>query len=409
MSRMRHAVFVAPFLAETTLRFVDAAASSPDASIHLVSQDPLTRVPPGLQQKLASHVQVPDATRTTPLVETIEKIGQKVGRVERLLGTLEQLQVPLGEVRDRLGIRGMRAGPARNFRDKSLMKTVLQEAGLPCAQHRLVISTEAAWEFARTIGYPIVVKPPAGAGARGTHRVDEEQALAACLHLMQPSRQHPLLLEQFITGEEHSFDSICLGGKLVWHSINRYFPTPLEVIEQPWIQWCVLSPREVDGPEWADITRTAAETLRALGMQTGLSHLEWFRREDGSVAISEVAARPPGAQFTTLASYAGDFDLYQAWARLMLFDEFDARPRPYAAGAAFLRGQGQGRVKAIHGIDEVDRELGQMVVESKLPRRGQSPTGSYEGEGYVIVRHPETQEVEKALARIVQLIRVDLA
>ena len=44
----------------------------------------------------------------------------------------------------------------------------------------------------------------------------------------------------------------------------------------------------------------------------------------------------------------------------------------------------------------------------KLPHVGQSPASSYEGEGYVILRHPETAVVEQALLRLISLIRVEL-
>ena len=79
---------------------------------------------------------------------------------------------------------------------------------------------------------------------------------------------------------------------------------------------------------------------------------------------------------------------------------------PFAAGAAYLRGQGSGTVQAVDGIRETFRDLGEMVVEHKIPRLGQPPTGSYEGEGYVIVRHPSTAAVEEALQRIVGRVRV---
>ena len=136
--------------------------------------------------------------------------------------------------------------------------------------------------------------------------------------------------------------------------------------------------------------------------------MEWFRRPDGRIAISEVAARPPGAQFTSLISYAHDFDLYSAWARLLVFEEFTRPERMFACGAAYLRGQGQGRITGLEGLERVQRELGDLVLEAKLPQVGQSPTGTYEGEGYVIVRHPETSVVEAALKKLVETIRVRL-
>jgi hypothetical protein len=168
-------------------------------------------------------------------------------------------------------------------------------------------------------------------------------------------------------------------------------------------------PRDVGGAEFAPIRDAGFRALAALGLETGLSHMEWFKLRRGRIAISEVGARPPGAQITSLLSWAHDLDFYRAWPRLMIFDEFEPPPRRYAVGAAYFRGQGKGVVHAIHGLDEVQKKFGHLVVESRLPRIGQSPSDSYEGDGYVIVRHPESNVVEHALRQIVSAVRVELA
>ncbi len=405
---MPNIVFVAPFLLEATLRFIDAACSLPDTRVGLLSQDPLERVPGATRERLAAHAQVNDALDPPCIAEGVKRLGAEMGGVDRLLGALEELQVPLGQVREMLGITGMAGETARKFRDKALMKEVLRDAGLPCARHSRVASEEAAIEFGKEVGYPIIVKPTVGSGSRQIFRADSEDRLRDLLSLGAPRADGETMLEEFITGEEHSFDSVCLGGKIVWWSVSDYFPTPLDVLNHPWIQWCVVLPRELDLPEYVEIRRQAEQALGALGMVNGLSHMEWFRREDGSVAISEVGARPPGAQFTTLISYAHDIDLYKAWAKLMVFDEFDPPERRFAAGAAFLRGQGRGRIKAIHGLNEVRREIGAVAVEARLPRIGAPPSGAYDGDGYIIVRHPETEVVREALGRILSGIQVEI-
>jgi D-alanine-D-alanine ligase-like ATP-grasp enzyme len=405
---MRNAIFVAPYLLDTTARFVLGAAELPETRLGLVTHEPLEKVPPGLRGKLADHLRVENALDPGQLGSAVRHMSKRLGSADRLIGTLEELQVPLAEVREAFGIPGMRAEAARNFRDKSRMKSVLQSHGIPCARHRLVLGPDEARAFAREASFPLVVKPPAGAGARNTFRIDDDMRLGQWLAAAPPTRENPALLEEFLTGEEHSFDSVMVEGRLIFHSISRYLPTPLQVLETPWIQWCVILPREIDGPEYEAIRATAARALAVLGMETGLSHMEWFRKPDGGVAISEVAARPPGAQFTTLLSYAHDLDFYAAWARLAVYDEFPVPERRWAVGAAFLRGQGSGRVRAVHGLEEVAKEVGPVVVEARLPKPGQSPGGGYEGDGYVVVRHRDTEAVERALARIVTGIRVEL-
>jgi len=406
---MPNVIFVAPYFLETTLRFVDGAARLPGVRFGLVSTDPEEKLPPGLRSRLHAHWRVDDCLDPEQIVWAARGIAGKIGPPERMIATLEELQVPMAEARATLGVKpGLSVEAARNFRDKARMKSVFESHGLPCARHRLVGSREAARAFAAEVGFPIVVKPPAGAGARNTFRVDGPERLEEVLGVVPLHESSPTLLEEFVLGDEHSFDSVCIGGRPVWHSISRYYPTPLEVVENPWIQWCVLLPRAIDGPEFDPIRDAGFRALRALGLESGLTHMEWFRRRDGSIAISEVAARPPGAQFTTLISYAHDFDLYKAWARLAVCDEFEVPQRKWAVGVAFLRGQGRGRVRGIYGIEKIASEVGPLLAEVKMPREGQTPSGTYEGDGYVVVRHADTAMVEKALALLVSNIRVEL-
>ena len=93
----------------------------------------------------------------------------------------------------------------------------------------------------------------------------------------------------------------------------------------------------------------------------------------------------------------------------MAFDEFEPPPRRYSAGAAYVRGMGSGRVRHVFGLQEAQRRFGSLVVEAKIPQQGQSPSDSYEGDGYIIVRHPDSEVVEDALQQIVKIIRVELA
>lgn len=402
------AAFVAPFLLEATTRFVAAAAQLPGVRLGLITTEPSSSLPPLLREHLAGHWRVDDALDPRQIAEAVTGLSGQMGRIERLVAALEQLQVPLAQVREALGIAGMDEQTAVNVRDKARMKTVLRAAGIPCARHQLVTGVTEAVAFAEEVGFPLVAKPPAGAGAQATYRLDSVDALRGWLQVVAPSGPDPGLLEEFLTGEEHTFNSVTLGDQTVWGSIADYLPPPLDVLRNPWVQWTVLLPRQIDGPQYASIHRIGPAALQALGVRDSLTHMEWFRRPDGSVAVSEVAARPPGAQITSMLGYVHDVDFHRVWAELVVLGSFSPPERRYAAGTAYLRGQGKGRVRAVHGADALQRELGHLVVEARLPQPGQSASSSYEGEGYVTVRHPETGVVQDALQRIVSGIRVEL-
>lgn len=405
---MKHVVFAIPYLFETSLRFLKSTLELPGVGVSIVTAEPLEKFDSEIRRALVGHEQLADPLSAAQLVAASRALSRRHGPVDHLIGVLEQLQVPLAEARAALGLPGVSVEAAHNFRDKSRMKNVLQQHGLPCARHRLATSESEVRQFLDEVGFPIVMKPQAGAGAVNTFRLDDTSQLAQMLRQFPPNPAHPMLLEEFIVGEEHSFDSVFIDGKPLWHSISRYSPGPLAVMQNDWIQWTVLLPRRIDGPEFDPIRKAAIPALRALGKVTGLSHMEWFRRKDGSVAISEVGVRPPGAQFVSLMSWAHDVDMYKAWARLMVENRFDPPERKYATGAAYFRGQGSGRVAAIHGLEEAQRAAGSLVVEVKLPKEGQSKATGYEGEGFAILRDPDTEVVAAGLKRVIETVRVEL-
>jgi Carbamoyl-phosphate synthase L chain, ATP binding domain len=405
---MTVAGFVAPYLLDTTTRFAAAAARLPGVATALITCEPEDRLPPQLRPHLAGHWRIDDPLDEGQIAAAVQGLSRQLGPVERLLAVLEQLQVPLARVREHLGIPGMDPVTANNFRDKAQMKTVLRAAGVPCARHKLAVSAADALEFAERVGFPLVVKPPAGAGAKSTFRLDDAADLSAWLGTVPPGPDRPAQMEEFLTGDEGSYDSVMVDGQVVWDSVSNYLPTPLEVLRNPWMQWVVLLPREISGPEYAGIRGVAPQALKALGLTTGLTHMEWFRRPDGSVAVSEVGARPPGAQITSMLCYAHDFDLYTAWARLMVDGRFDPPERKWAAGTVYLRGQGAGQVRATRGLDALPPGVAALVVDSRLPRVGQPSSGSYEGDGHITIRHPDTEVVTAALRQIVSTVRVEL-
>jgi hypothetical protein len=409
-SPVRHVVFVAPRFLRNTLRYLAAFVELPGARVSVVSEDPESSLSPALRERIAGHYAVGSCLDGSELARACRAIAQGVGPIDRLNGVLEQLQLPLAEARDAVGIEGMSLAVARNFRDKDRMKEVLRGADVPVARSLLATSVDELKAFAEAVGFPIVVKPPAGLGARGTFRIASEDQLRALFTLgLAPTPAQPAQVEEFVIAREHTCETVTIHGRPVWRSGTRYYPGPLEVLENPWMQYVVLLPREADDPTWRSFDAINDAALRALGIGTALTHMEWFRRADGSMLVNEVGARPPGVHIMPLMSLCHETDMVAAWAELMTFDRFEARPRTWAAGAAFFRGQGRGeRVVAVHGREEAKAEVGDALVEAQLPTPGQPRAESYEGEGHAIVRHATTEGALEALSQLVTRVRIEL-
>jgi biotin carboxylase len=401
--------YITPNFTANAVRFIEAFTSVYNVRLIIISQEPVSLLPSWEQSRISISRQVQDVFDKWTIIKTLTDLQKITGPIHRILGATEQLQVPIAEARLALGIPGMNTETAQNFRDKARMKTLFDENGIPCARHELVNDYDSAIAFTKKCPYPLVVKPVAGAGSQTTFKVNNNEEMLNAFTTLGHKAAEGVIIEEFIIGDEFSLDTFSLNGKILGQSINQYFPTPLEVMSNAWIQWRVQLRKDTHGKTFEDIRKAGKKALDVLGMKTGLSHMEWFRRKDGSIAISEVAARPPGAQFTTLISRACDFDVIRAWVDLMLFDKGIEHEIKYASGAAYLRGQGQGKVSHVEGLSDIRSKYGDIITDIRIPKPGQEKSASYEGEGFIILRHPDQKVVEEALADIVSVVKVHLA
>lgn len=410
---MPHIALVAPHFLENTNRYVKAFTNLEGVKLSVISEDAEKALPKALRERIAGHYQIKSVGAASELARAIKGIQKGLGPVDRLTGALEQLQLPMAEARELTGVPGMRPEIARRFRDKDVMKEVLRKKGVPVAASALVSSPKELQAFVDRVGLPIIVKPQAGVGSRGTHRIETKDDVKAVIEKMPPSAKSPLQAEQFIRAREFTCETVSIHGKTVWRSGTRYFPTPLEVLETPWMQYCVMLPREVEAP-WTDFAPINEAALQALFgddpkvVGTAITHMEWFLKDDGKMFVSEVGARPPGVQIMPLMSIANEVDMIAKWAELIAFDRFTPPPaRKWAGGAAMFRGQGNGkRIVEVKGLKKALELVGDALVDIRAPKVGMARASGYEGEGFALVRHPKTEGVKTALLALIENVQV---
>jgi biotin carboxylase len=404
---MIHVAFVAPFFSENMRHCLACFADIPGVQLGVITQEHENRLPPDVRECVSAHYRIDDTGNADQIAEGARGIKQQLGGLDQLESYLEMLQVPVAEARDALGLHGISGTVARNFRDKNLMKDVLRRAGVPVARQALVHDAEDARRFVAEVGFPIVLKPLAGLGARDTMRATDDASMSSALNALLPSRDNPVQAEEFVRGEEHSFESATVDGKSVWSSSVRYLPSPLQVIENAWMQYCLVMPREIHEPHVKEFAPVNAQALDALGLENGISHMEWFLREDNTPVVSEVGARPPGANIMPMLHAAHGADPWAAWARLVVNKSWEFPSREFAAGCVFLRAKGGGAaVQQVEGVEAMKKDLGSRIFDYRLPSPGQPRSTHYEGDGWVIVRHAETSEVVESMRAILSRVQI---
>ena len=298
-------------------------------------------------------------------------------------------------LREEFGLPGMTVAQTLPFRDKERMKQVLDAAGVRTPRHASTSTVAGVWEAAERIGYPIIVKPIAGAGSADTYRVDSAEQLAEVLPMLRHVPE--VSVEEFVDGEEFTFDTICAGGKILFESVLWYRPRPLQMRLHEWVSPVSIVLRDLSVPDLQGGREMGRQVLDALGFQTGFTHMEWYRTASGEAVFGEIGARPPGARVVDLINYSTEGDTYAGWAHAVLHGRLQQPlTQRFNAGSIFKRARGVGRITGVDGLDALRATYGEDILLVDVlpigtPRRDWRTT--VVGDGWVVVRHHELSRV----------------
>ncbi|MCP3958633.1 MAG: ATP-grasp domain-containing protein [bacterium] len=360
-----------------------------------LGDQPVEMLPEAARESLSDYLRVRNLFDEGAVVEEVKQWAERVA-IDRVECLWEPGMILAARLREALGLPGMTVEETVPFRDKERMKQVLDDAGIRTPRHRRAATAEEVREGVASVGFPVCVKPIAGAGSADTYRVDGEDELEQVLDRI--THVPEVSVEEFIEGEEYTFDTICSGGRVHYHNVAWYRPRPLIGRTEEWISPQTISLRTVEAPQVAPGVEMGHAVLEALGFRTGFTHMEWFLK-DGEAVFGEIGARPPGARSVDIMNYASDIDVYTGWAEAVCHGRFSQTvERKYNAAVIFKRAQGEGRIRRIDGLETLLHELGDAVVDVDLLPIGaqrRNWRATLISDGYLIVRH---RDLESAMA-----------
>ena len=353
-------------------------------------------------------VQVANIHNPDQLIQASRNLIEKHGPLAHIVTAQETLLEPVAKTREALDVPGMSSATVRGTLNKSLLKSTLRSAAIQTPPDRLVTSISAAIRFISVTGFPIMLKPLSGSGALATLLIHTAGDLDHALQLMQPSIEHPILAETYLHGQELCLDTITLYNEPLLYSICCYYPSILEALEDPEKQWTCIMPREIDDDVYRDFIEQGLAAVRALSVGNSFTHMEGFLDTHGKLlGFTDATLRPAGARIGPMLGFAYDIDPYRAWARVAVDGCFDGPwERKYAVGTIFLRGTGSGVIERVDGIELIDRDLSDLIVDSCWPRSGARKSETYTGDGYVTIRHQNTNEVYAALEFVRNKVKI---
>ena len=388
---MTNVVMISPGYPQEMAYFTRGLAAV-GATVIGVGDQPRDAVPAPAREALAhyEHVSLADEDAVGAALRGLSR-HISIDRVECLW---EPYMILAARLRESLGLPGMTVQQTLPFRDKEQMKRTLDAAGIRTPWHASATTVADVWAAAEKIGYPLIVKPIAGAGSADTYRVDSPAALSEVLPLLRHVPE--VSVEEFVEAEEFTYDTVCAGGRILFEHVLWYRPRPLQMAQHEWVSPVAISLRDLGVPHLQGGRRMGQQVIEALGFETGFTHMEWYLKPDGEVVFGEIGARPPGVRVVDQMNFNTDGDVYIGWAEAVVHGRMRQLEHRYNVGMICKRARGVGRITSVQGMDGLLAQYGDDVVLVDLlpvgaPRRDWR--ASTIGDGIVIVRHHELQRV----------------
>lgn len=402
-----HVAFVEPCFPNNQREFLRGLLST-GARVSAISERPIEALPRDLREGLFQFERVRSVVDEHALQDAVKRLSQRV-QVDRLEATVEAHVMAAAHVRESLGIHGTTSKTAWLCRDKPEMKEAARKAGISCAASARVTSVADAERFAKDTGYPLILKPLDGAGASGTHKVENDEQLHQVLEELQVARGREVAIEEFLTGHEGFYDTLAVCGKVVLDFACHYYPNVLEAMRTRWISPQIAVTNRIDSEGYQEVRDMGQKVIDALGIWTSATHMEWFAGEKG-LKFSEIGCRPPGVGVWDLYAAANEFDLFAAWGHAIVHESVPFRAsRKYSAGMIALRPDRDGTIAYYEGVEQMRDQFGEWILDMHLPPAGtptQGVEGGYMANAYVRLKHPDYDELRRIMNTIGETVQV---
>ena len=330
--------------------------------------------------------------------------------MDRLEATIESHTMAAAQVRETCGIPGTSVRTAWLCRDKPSMKEVLRAAGVPTAPRPRPSTADEVRDFARQVGYPLILKPRTGAGALDTTRVDDDAGLDAALGLFGAQQVDSIAVEEFVEGHEGFYDTLSVDGTAgaglrvpLLPERARGDAGTLDLAAVPGHQPDRLGGRLPGAPRAG-----AAGQRGARDRHQRHAHGVVLRPEGAEVQRDRLPPARGGRVGPLLGRQRPR--LYRQWADSIVHGEIWGQPsRQYSAGIVALRPEQDGTISGYSGVDEIQARHGKWVLDAHLPPAGtptQPVSAGYMANAYVRMRHPDFDTLHDMLDDVGRTVHV---
>jgi hypothetical protein len=389
-------VFISPHFPHTYWQFCDRLRKN-GLNVLGIGDAPYDGLEAPLKAALTEYYRVDSLEDYDQVYRAVAFFAFKYGKIDWIESMNEYWLEQDARLRTDFNVTtGIRADRIGFIKEKSLMKKLYLEAGIPTARQHIISTRDAGRAFIEEVGFPVIVKPDVGVGATNTWKLESEEDLNRFYDHLPAV---PYVMEEFIQGEICSYDAILDSKCEPLFESMTVWPPVMDIVNKDLDLMYYTCPDLPEGLK--DLGR---RTVKAFGVERRFVHLEFFRLTKarkglgnvGDFVALEVNMRPAGGYTPDMMDFAHSTDVYQIYADMVAFD---ARrlPEPaehfYCVYASRKDGHTYARTH-----EEIMAEYGNvMMMQEEMPPMNWPQMGRY-----MYTARLKTFEEAQAFIRFVQ-------
>lgn len=274
-------------------------------------------------------------------------MGLTVSRPARGVISLRDNMLPVAaRITERFDLTGISYEAARICLNKDRMRATLALAGVSQPAFRSCSSVAEATDFARSVGYPLCLKPSNRDASQGVFRIDSRDELVSHYPVVDRLRLRGegfVIAEEWLDGPEFSVEAVTVDGSTqILCATGKHLGGGGSLVEMGH----ELPRRDADG-----IGELVVAALDACGIDNSFTHTEIKLTERGPQVV-EINGRLGGDYIPDLMALSGVGNPYQSLVELATTGRIVSPIGPWSRGAAIrFFAPGCGTVVGIHGVE----------------------------------------------------------
>ncbi|MFG3404054.1 ATP-grasp domain-containing protein [Streptomyces sp. NPDC048142] len=322
-----------------------------------------------------------------------------------------------------LGLPYISPETAATSRDKLSMRNAFATVGISQPRFALATSVEEAQEAAKSIKYPLVMKPIIGGGSMFVRRVDSPEELAEHfeeirqgawagfdydpLFFLKSQYSEGILLEEFLVGDEISVESYVQNGETTVVTVHDK-PTPMD---GPFFEETFYAtPTVLTGETLEKVKKFTTLAHEGLGITQGATHTEFRVSPEGEPYILETGARLGGGPIYQSVLLSTGVDMVEVLTKVSLGSDADVVVNSenfQHVGFSLHFAEEPGELVAVDGVEalEADDSVSEVMIYRRLGEQVDVPPRVWQAHGHVIFTGDSREDILEKQQNINQTLR----